>query len=188
MILSAPAHAQQFSTFRDVLSGKNHPLGFALKDLTSEWRKIVIQAHVNVSDNVSVNVSGTAHGNSQHNLVGALGSSRSYLTKGDTISVEQRTYLVAYRLPGSALDLGTVLQAVATKTPPTSAKLTPESTLALSLLEVATLGNIEEIRPFNLQAEISESEKAARILAEMFKSEGSSGSTNAPPPKKEETK
>jgi hypothetical protein len=89
---------------------------------------------------------------------------------------------VAYRLPGG-LELGSLLEAVALKSPPTGAVLTPDSELALSLLDLQSIGSLEDIRPFDMNAEISESEAAASKLANLLKAQGGStpGNTSSPP-------
>ncbi len=179
LIVAVSARAQT-RDLEHLLAGKTVPLSIQLKELTSDWRKFSIQTHVNVSDNISVNVNGESHATSQNNLNGALGSSRDYVSKGETASANGRVYLIAYHLPGSALDVTGLLQALVTKSPPAAAKLVPETTLALSLLDVATLGSIDDIKAFDWKAEIAESERSARVLGELLKAQSSGTSTNAP--------
>jgi hypothetical protein len=165
-----------------LLSGKAYPLTVQLKDLTSDWRKVTVHSAAIVSDNVSVNVNGGGNAaNSQNNLVGSLSGTRAYLTQGETMSACGRSFLVAYRVPGSTFDLGVLLKAMATKVPSSTTKLTPESSLTLSLLDVASLGTLDDIHPFDMQAEIAESETAARAIGDLFKSQAGTTTTNAPP-------
>ncbi|MGO8928973.1 MAG: hypothetical protein ACLQU3_19065 [Limisphaerales bacterium] len=160
------------SDFGQLLSGKPFPLAVKLKDLNGDWRRLTIRGGGSISGNVSVNVNGNSGGPaSQNNLVGSLGGGQTYVTKGVTVSAKGQIYLVAYHLPSAGLDLSMLLQALATKTPPTAAVLTPESTLSLSLLDVHMVGSLEDVRPFDATWEIGESAKAAKVLSTLLKGE-----------------
>lgn len=165
-----------------LLSGKDHPLTVTIGSLSGDWRRFTIHPGGNASGNVSVSVTGSGgtSGSSQNNIADLTGS-RHYLTQGQTVTVGDQIYLVAYRLPGGGLDFSGLLQALATKTPPTPTILTKESALPLSLLDLKGLGNLEDIRAFDLKREIAESEKLAATIANALKS-ASAGSTNSPPP------
>jgi hypothetical protein len=174
-----PVFSQEWS-LSSLLSGSPVPLSLQLKDLNDGWRRITLNGNGTVSGNISVNVSGNTSGStSQNNLAGALGSSRSYVTKGETVSANGRVYLVAYHLPSMGLDLGKLLQAMLSKTAPSGTALTPESVIPLSLLDLGTIGSLEDVRRFNAQAEMAESETALRALTELLKAQGGGGSTNA---------
>jgi hypothetical protein len=167
-------------TFSQALSGISYPLAIQLKQATAEWRRISVHASAGVNGNVSVNVSGTASGStSQNNLTGAISGTQDYVTKGQTVSIGGRTYLVAYHLPAIGLDLGMLLKAAATKAPPTALALSADSTVPLSLLDTGSIGTIDDVRAFDLPAEIASSEKAIRALADLIKSQ-------SPDPKKAE--
>ena len=194
LTLTAPAVGQPVFDLGALLSGKTHPLTLRLKDLDAEWRRITIQQSANVTGNVSVNVSGNTYSSSannrssashsQNNIVGALPNSRSYLTKGQTVVANGRTYLVAYHLPAFGLDLGALLQALAAKTAPTSAALNADTALPLSLLDLQTIGSLDDVRAFDMQAEIAESEKAIRMATELLKGQGNSSSSESTTPAK----
>jgi hypothetical protein len=199
LALTAPALGQPVSDLGALLSGKTHPLSMKLKELDTDWRRITVQGSANVTGNVSVNVSGNTYSSSannassashsQNNIVGALPNSRGYVTKGQTVVANGRTYLLAYHLPAFGLDFGALLQALAAKTPPTSAALNPETVLPLSLLDLQTIGSLDDVRVFDLQAEIAESEKAIRLAAGLLKSQGGGSSTSeSKPPKSESDK
>lgn len=164
--LAAPA-----SDLGQLLAGKDFPLAVKLKDLNGDWRRVTIRGSGSVSGNVSVNVSGSARSTSQNNLVGSLGGGQTYVTKGQTASAGGQIYLVAYHLPVAGLDLAALLQALATKAPPASAVLTPDTALPLSLLELRTAGSIDDVRPFDMNREIADSQKALKALAALFKGE-----------------
>ncbi len=166
-----------------LLSGKSFPLAMKLKDLNGEWRRFTLRGNGSITGNVSVNVTGNTTGSaSQNNLTGSLGGGRDYVTEGQTTSANGRTYLVAYHLPMAGLDLTALLQAVATKTPPTNAVLTPESSLSLSLLDVRTIGGFDDVRAFDAQREIAASEQAFKALLTLLKGgDGEKkGDTNSP--------
>ncbi len=171
-----------------LLSGKTIPLSVKLKELNSEWRRITIHTGSTVSGNVSVNVNGNQSGpTSQNNLVGALGGSRAYVTQGQIASTPGHSYLVAYHLPSAGLDIGKLLQVVATKAPPAAAVLTLDTPLPLSLLELDTVGSIEDVRPFDASAEITESENALRVFQELLKGQSQGEPKKSPPPAESET-
>ncbi len=194
LTLTAPVLGQPVSDLGALLSGKTHPLALKLKDLDTDWRRITVQGSANVTGNVSVNVSGNTYSSSannpssashsQNNMVGALPNSRGYVTKGQTVVANGRAYLVAYHLPAFGLDIGALLQTLAAKTAPTSAALNAETALPLSLLDLQSIGSLDDVRLFDSQAEIAESEKAIRMASELLKSQGGSSSTNASTPAK----
>ena len=178
----------QASDLEQFLSGKRFPLGVKLKDLNGDWRRITVHGNGSISGNMSVNVSGNAgNGVSQNNLTGSLGGGQSYVTKGQMVSANGQTYLIAYHLPMAGLDLGLLLQAVATKTPPTGAALTPESTLSLSLLNVRAIGSLEDVSAFDLKRELSQSETAIKALPALL-SAGEAAKKKAPKPPPEKDK
>jgi ketosteroid isomerase-like protein len=76
--------------------------------------------------------------------------------------------LVAYHLPAGALDIPALLQALVTKTPPLSNAITPESRLPLSLLDLQTIGSLEDIRAFDWEAEVRESARSAERISGLF--------------------
>jgi hypothetical protein len=169
--------------FQNLLSGKTHPLTVKLGSLQSDWRRFTIHTAGCASGNISVSVSGhSGPSSSSQNNVADLTGSKHYLTQGKTVAAAGQLYLVAYRLPGSGLDLSGLIQAVATKAPPTPVLLTPETTLPLSLLDVKSLGILDDIRAFDLKREIAESEKLAQTIANALKSAGGGDKKNAEPP------
>jgi hypothetical protein len=170
IVLLAQPLASRGGDLSLLLSGNQQPLAVRLKDLSAEWRCVTVRASTGAGGNVAVNVSGNATGsNSQNNLLGVRGEQRAYVTKGQTVSASGEIYLVAYRLPTTGLDLQTLLQAAATKRASPTVVLTPESSLPLCLLNVRAIASLEDIRVFDMNREINESEKAAKTLAGLLK-------------------
>ncbi len=77
--------------------------------------------------------------------------------------------MIAYHLPSTGLDLNMLFQAIATKQPPRPAMLTAETALPLALLDLRSAGSLDDVRAFDVKAEIAESEASARMIALLFK-------------------
>ncbi len=165
------------------LSGKNHPLTVKLGNLNDDWRRFTVHPSGSASGNISVSVTGSggSSGSSQNNIADLSGS-RTYLTQGQTVSAHGQVYLVAYRMPGSGLDIPALIQALATKTPPAPTPLTAETMLPLSLLDLKSIGSLEDIRAFELKREIAESQKLAETIANALKAAVAGSTNNAPQP------
>ena len=169
LLLAMPV-ASWGSDLAKLLSGGLCPLSAKLMDLGTEWRRVTIHGGGGANGNVEMNVNGSSQGQTQqNNVLGTWEGGQSYLTKGQTISADGQTYLVAYRLPGTALDFSALLQAMATKTLPQAEILKPESSLRLSLLNVRSIGTIEDIREFDMKWEIAQSQEAAQKIMNLLK-------------------
>ena len=180
--LLLPTTATWAGDLQNLLSGSKYPLATKVGELDQTWRRFTLHTSGNASGNVSVSVTGGTgtSGSSQNNIADLTGS-RTYLTKGQTVSANGQIYLVAYQMPGNGLDFSGLIQALATKTPPAFTVLTAETTLPLSLLDLKSIGSLDDIRAFDLKREIAESEKAAQTIANALKN-ASAGEkkTNAP--------
>lgn len=169
-LMLTPSMTSWGDDLAQLLSGRLLPLSMQLKDLSGEWLRVTIHGSASASGNVEVNVNGNTNGSTtQNNLLDVRGSGQAYVTKGQTVSASGQTYLVAYRLPSTALDMNSLLQTMATKTPPELPILTPESSLRLSLLNVQAIGSIEDVRAFDMKWEIAQSQEAAQKLANLLK-------------------
>jgi hypothetical protein len=144
---AAPVYCQapQAVEMKALISGDMFPLTVQLKDLTAEWRRVAIGAQAEASNPLAIYAAMFSPGGG------------AYYTKGQTVSVMSETFVVTYRVQ-SKVNLQAMMQR---PTPPAPAKLTPETTLGLSLLNLRTVSSIDDIRPFDLKQEIAESEKAA---------------------------
>jgi hypothetical protein len=166
LLLPASCLAQDLT---ELLSGKTYPLATMLKDFTGEWRRVTVHTATSSSGNLSVNVTGSGSVSSNQNNIATLGETRNYLTRGQTVWAGGQVYLVAYHLPNTGIDFGRLLQAVAAGKPPEAAILTPETVLPLALLDLRTAGSLDDVRAFDMKAEIAESETAAKMIALLFK-------------------
>jgi hypothetical protein len=167
---------------KNLMSGKTHPLTVKLGELGNEWRRITIHSTGSASGNISVSVtggSGGTSGSSQNNFADLTGS-KVYVTRGQTVAAEGQTYLLAYRMPGNGLDIPGLIQALVTKAAPATNTLTAETVLPLSLLDLKSIGSLDDIRAFDSKREIAESEKLAQTIANALKSAGGSTTNNAP--------
>ncbi len=186
-VVLTPSMTSWGSDLTQVLTGRLHPLSVKLKDLGAGWSRITVHGGGGAGVNVGVNVSGSsAESTSQNNnMLGMFGGGQGYVTKGQTVSVNGQAYLVAYHLPSTAMDLITVLLAVATKTLPEMQILTPESSLRLSLLNVRDIASIEDVRVFDMKWEIAQSQEAAQKLINLLKAASEAAAKSAKKPQAE---
>ena len=162
-----------------VLSGKICPLSVKLGELDQDWRRITIHTTGNVTGNVSVSVSGTHSSSSSQNNIADLFGSKVYLTKGQTVSVNDRVYLIAYHMPAGGLNVQALIESLATKTPPAAPTLGAETTIPLSLLDLESVGSLDDVRAFDVKTEIAESEKLFKAISTALSAAGGS-SAKAP--------
>ncbi len=158
----APARAQG-APFQSLLSGKGAPLTRKLKEFTPQWRRI------NVMTQGDAGAGGMASG-----FIGAMfgggagfgGARPGYYTEGETVMVGGETYLVAYKTETKPLDVSTLMRLGQGGQLPPPEKLSAESVLHLTLLNVRHIAGITDIRAFDLDRELAESEKAAKEEAD----------------------
>lgn len=136
------------TTFAEAFSGKPFPLTLRLQDLDESWRRVTLSAGVEGFSAASVY---------RALLTGSLGPG-VYYTKGQTITLAGENYLVAYRAQSKQ---GADVQAMAMAmrggggAMPEPEKPTPQTTLCLALLNLRTTGSFNDIRAFNLDAELT---------------------------------
>jgi hypothetical protein len=141
--------------FEQLLSGSPAPLTVKLKDLDGSWRQINISGQFEMGDLLQTYSS----------LFGGKGNSGVYYTQGKTVTVGGETYVIAYRLPstGKGVNFRSLIESTlggGGSQPSAADKLTPETSLTLSLLNLRTIGSLNNIRPFNLKEELAASERA----------------------------
>lgn len=141
--------------FEQLLSGSLAPLTVKLKDLDSSWRQISISGQFEMGDLLQTYTS----------LFGGKGNSGVYYTQGKTVTIGSETYVIAYRFPstGEGVNFRSLIERTlggGSSKPSQADKLTPETSLTLSLLNLRTIGSLNNIRPFNLKEELAASERA----------------------------
>jgi hypothetical protein len=143
---------------QNIISGRQIPLTLQLKQLDNSWRQIAISGQYEMGDLMK----------SWSSLFGAAGYNNNYYTQGQTVKINDETYVVAYRLPGSGKAvnfqslfenaLGSFSGSGCSSTA-SSDKITPETSIGLSLLNTKTIGSLNDVRPFNLKEELAALEK-----------------------------
>ncbi len=148
--------------FQELISGKQAPLTKQLKDLDDSWRQIAISGQYEMADLMK----------SWTSLFGTNLYNNLYYTQGKTVKVNSETYVVAYRLAssGEPLNINSLFENLMGSvsgvaggdcaTIKSVEKITSETTIALSLLNLKTIGSLNNVRPFDLKADIAMLEKA----------------------------
>jgi hypothetical protein len=147
--------------FQQLISGKQAPLTRQLKDLDDSWRQIAISGQYEMADLMK----------SWTNLFAAGIYNNIYYTQGKTVKVNDETYVVAYRLStsGESLNINSLLENVMGSAAALTGgdceaiaspgKITPETTVSLSLLNLKTIGSLNNVRPFDLETDLAMLEK-----------------------------
>ena len=125
----------------DVFKGNSTPTSIKLRELNPEWR--------------AMSTNGQFEFGNLQTFVGTFASgsfATNYYTRGQTVTIGAETYVVAYSL----------LSLVE--------KVSPETSLNLSLLNLKTIGSLTNIRAFDPIAEtkVLEKQLAALQLANVF--------------------
>ena len=112
----------------EILSGKTYPLTFKLKQLDGSWRRL--------------GISGPA--------TQVAGVSNVYYTKGQMVTLNGEKYLVTYRVD---TPLTSVWQAMGAALGDGD-KLTPDTLLSMTLVNVKSINGYYDVTPFDMQREI----------------------------------
>ncbi|MFN3650295.1 MAG: hypothetical protein ACK47B_12020 [Armatimonadota bacterium] len=157
----APA-APGSGDLRALLSGKQAPLTLKLRELSPEWRRVTLRTPAEAPGEGSGFLGMMLGGMFGPMASGLTPSAPPVYTQGDTISLGGELYLIAYRPPKPALDLLALKRAAEqnAELPPPEV-LRPDTELSLWLIQFRDIQSLGEIRPFNLDLELRESEKAA---------------------------
>ena len=143
--VSLPARSEDASLSL-LLAGNRVPLTLKLKDLDATWRRLSIAGH---SDSEAMLMF-------YARLMGGA-ASLTYYTKGETVTISGETYLLAYRPQTKGSDMMVLMRG---GSPPPPESFTPDTLLALSLVQLRTAGSLNDIRPFNLEEEIAAHDRA----------------------------
>ena len=169
------------SGINDILSGTSAtPLSLKLGDLDGNWRRMTITGSVDLG---TITQAVTA-------LLGSAGVG-IYFTKGQTLTLGSTTYLVTYRTQPKVFDLTSLMQmgqdTATSGKPPVPEKLTAETPLALTLLNLQSAGSLTDVKPFDLNTELTNSANAVKAFNDLVGLMGGSGESStttphAPPP------
>jgi prepilin-type processing-associated H-X9-DG protein len=140
--------AAQPTDFAALLSGSPVPLTLTLKDLDNSWR--------------AFSASGAQEPGSVYGAIYGMPST-VYYSKGQTVTASGETYLVAYSLQAKKPSYVTMMMGRGGVGQPEA--LTAASLVGLSLLNVRTMGNLTDIRPFDRDGEIAAYAKSYQDLA-----------------------
>lgn len=155
LVLALPANCQN-TDFQELFSGHDFPLTLKLKDLNGDWRKLAVSGQNDIGHYLHAALS----------MFGSNPRAGTRYTKGETVTVGGETYLIAYAAPMPILDFAALTHGGFGTVPIKWLKLTPETPLTLSLLNLRTSGSLTDIRPFDLNEELAENAKEAGIVIE----------------------
>jgi hypothetical protein len=171
-----PARGQN-TDLKQLFSGSSYPLTIKLKDLNGDWRRFSVgssggEGGMGGFFSMIMSMFGGA--------MGGGGGNGAYYTKGDTVNLGGETFIVAYRIKPKPVDPGALATMMAPGSkPPVPEKLTEETALSLSLLSVHGTTSLNDIRPFDLKAELEESENSRKAMQALGNQIGGGGGAEA---------
>lgn len=146
LCLANIAQAEEM-TYNEALSGSSIPLSIKAKDLGPNWHHITATGPTDVS--------GTGNWLQMYYASMSGASMPGFFTQGKTVAISGETYLVAYKVETQVVDVATMMRGATNGNSPTHPKVvTPETPLLLALLNVRSLGNLVDIRPFDAARDI----------------------------------
>lgn len=133
-----------------LLHGSLTPLAHKLSDLDGTWRRVSTSASADGGNPAQAYLS----------LFSGGDTGNVYYTQGRTVTVGEETYLVAYHRQTPPFDFVALMRSGNNASPPKPTPLTPDTVLSLSLLNLRTAGSLNDIRPFDMQQEMTSSRQA----------------------------
>lgn len=154
LALARPALCQttNIADLSQLLQGDREPLTHKLSDLDGAWRRLSLGGSVEGGNPASAYLS---------LFTGMGGASDAYYTQGRLVTVAGETYLVAYRRQTKPIDFAALMRSGGQNDFPKPEPLTPDTVLSLSLLNLRTAGSLNDIRPFDMQQEMTATQQAA---------------------------
>lgn len=146
---AAPAFGAD-ADLKSLLSGKAFPLTLKLKDLGPEW------SCVSVSE-------GTGNVLQMYGM-----KSPPTYTKGETVAIAGETFLVGYAQQKAAPNFANLIRGASGSTPPEPEKLTEETPVSLTLLNLKTVQALRDIRPFDLKQELAAGGREVDLMTASF--------------------
>jgi hypothetical protein len=158
-LLAAPARAQQ-EQIAGIFSGTVAPVTMTFKEITEDWKRFTLGSSGSGSGLESmITMAMQAHAGEGAALFSAL---NAYYTRGQTVTMGEETYLIAYRLfrPGSDMLLNTMFMRVMgevddEESDEDSMLITEDSPLHLCLLNIKAAGHFLDITPAEPQREVA---------------------------------
>lgn len=156
--VSLPSRADDLQS---IISGAKSPLTIKFQEIDGNWRQITVSGMYEFGDLMRAYSS----------LFGIGGNSGIYYTQGETIEIYDKTYVIAYRIRSNTQDLsfqklfestiGTYGSNPQCSEENLSKKLLSSDTeLVLSLLDVETIGSLNDIRVFDFKQEQTTAQQA----------------------------
>jgi prepilin-type processing-associated H-X9-DG protein len=146
---SSDASSMSTGNIGSILAGGVAPQTLQLKDLDNSWQAF------RLSGNAS-------EGNSLLDVyllyAGQSPSQNTFYTQGKTVTISDQTFLVAYHIQQAPLDLRALMRS---NSPPTPKPITADTTLSLCLINIRSIGVMNDIQQFDLNNVVS-SDKAAK--------------------------
>ena len=156
------------ASFKQLLSGAAFPTTLKMKDLNAnEWRRFSLAAPTDGSlSNMLWFAALAGNGGGGAGADPDISNDIVYYTKGDITAFGGETFLVAYRAQLKQPDLMPLMMHQQNQKPEDllPEKMTGETNVALSLLNVKAMKNIAEIKPFDLKQEIAENEASGKAM------------------------
>ncbi len=144
-------------SFKELLSGKTVPLTLKLKDLNGDWRRVSVGGATEAANPIRAYTA----------LLGLGAGGNSYYTKGDTVTIEGETYFIAYRVQTKLMDYAALMRGgMRPDQMPKPEPPTPDSLLTLSLVHLRDAGSLNDIRPFDLETELTGGDTSPAALEE----------------------
>ena len=157
---AAPASAQN-ADLQALIGGRSAPLSLKLKDLDPTWRRVTVGGQFDMGGLTSL----------FSTFFGGGGGTGVYYTKGQTVNLGGETFIIAYRPQVKPLlDFAALMRGAGgaggpggggplgglggPPSIPEPEPLTGETAVSLSLLNLKTLGSLNDVRQFDLKTEL----------------------------------
>jgi hypothetical protein len=161
IFLLAMMHAVLAANLKEQLEDRAVAQTLQLKDLNQDWLRFTLgdTGTGSIADIYSAFLGGGA-------------SANVYFTKGETTSFAGATYLIAYQIQKKAPDIARLIRSGPSTTPKPE-KLTPVTTLTLSLVNLRNVNTLNEMRIFDLQAELAQAQQTTSAMESAIETEES---------------
>lgn len=169
---SLPSKANELET---LLSGQQIPLTLPLKTLDNSWRRISISGLAEMADLMK----------SWSGLLGTPTYNNVYYTQGKTVTIANKNYLIAYRIPMNVEPINFMTLAAQMLEPcegqaNSAPTITMETPVSLSLLNLETIGSLNDIKVLNINQEIADYRKTNQMIKELCEQKKSEEIKNEP--------